>query len=196
MDQTDVYKTIKGEAEGYFTDKRSRFLAFAHHVKTAAEVKDLLDKYRKEYHDARHICWAYRLGYTGEEYRYNDDGEPSSTAGKPIYGQMVSHGVTFCAVFVVRYFGGIELGTSGLIVAYRSAAMDALKNASIEERFQEETVSYDFPYTSMDRVMKITREMGAKIVEQTFDNTCSIRLSIRQSRAEALKEQLKNISFS
>ncbi|MCD8289128.1 MAG: YigZ family protein [Prevotella sp.] len=192
----DSYTTIKGSAEGYFTDKRSRFYAFAHHVGTADEAKVLLAEYRRKYHDARHVCWAYRLGPDGAEYRYNDDGEPSSTAGKPIYGQLVSRNLTDIAVFVVRYYGGINLGTSGLIIAYREAAADALAKAQTEERFVETTTDYTFPYPALDRVMRVVRDTGARIVSQNYDTTCSVRLAIRSSKASLLKKKLDDIAFS
>lgn len=192
----DSYTTIKGSAEGYFSDKRSRFYAFARHVETADEAKVLLAEYRRKYHDARHVCWAYRFGPDGGEYRYNDDGEPSSTAGKPIYGQLLSRNLTDVAVFVVRYYGGVNLGTSGLIAAYREATADALGHAETEERCVETVIDYNFPYTTVDRVMKIVRDTGARIVAQTYDNTCSIRLAIRAGKAEQLRKMLDNISFT
>ncbi len=196
MAEEDKYKTIGESAEGYYTEKRSRFLSFAHHVETLEEMKALLAEYKKKYHDARHVCWAYRLGPEGAEYRYNDDGEPSSTAGKPIYGQMVSKELTDVAIFVVRYYGGINLGTSGLIVAYREAAADALAHAAIEERTIEVEIEYSFPYPMMDRVMRVVRDMQARIVEQTYDNTCSLRLSIRRSKGDELSRRLQDLSFT
>ena len=130
----DTYKTIKAPAEGYYTEKRSRFLSFAMPVRTVEEVKAQLDSYRKRFYDARHVCWAYMLGPERKQFRANDDGEPSSTAGKPILGQINSNGLTDILVVVVRYFGGIELGTSGLIVAYRTAAAEAIAAAEVETR--------------------------------------------------------------
>ncbi len=190
---TDTYLTIFGSSEGFYSEKRSKFYAFAHHVETAEEVKTLLDGYRKRYHDARHVCWAYRLTPSGEDYRYNDDGEPSSTAGKPIHGQLLSHGLTDVAVFVVRYYGGINLGTSGLIVAYREATADALSHATTQERLVEETIEYSFAYVNTDRVLKIVRQCEARILSQTYDNTCTFRLAIRQSRAEEFKRKLSEV---
>ncbi len=190
---TDTYLTIKGNAQGYLTEKRSKFYAFAHHVETVDEAKALLLDYRKRYHDARHVCWAYRLGPTGEDYRYNDDGEPSSTAGKPIYGQLLSRELTNVVVFVVRYYGGINLGTSGLIVAYREATATALNNAIVEERLVEEVVDYSFPYVNMDHVMKTVRDSQARILSHSYDNTCTLRLAIRQSKAEELRRRLGEV---
>lgn len=191
----DSYKTINNIAEGYYTEKRSKFYAFAHHVESADEVKELLAGYRKKYYDARHVCWAYRLGPTGEEFRMNDDGEPSSTAGKPIHGQLVSKELTDIVVFVIRYYGGVNLGTSGLIIAYREATIDALNNAEVEERLVESIIEYSFPYAMMNGVMKIVKDLNPRIVSQTFDNTCSIKLAIRESMAEQLQSRLDKLSF-
>ncbi len=191
----DTYKTIKSISEGYYTEKRSKFYAFAHHVESPDEVKELLAVYRKKYYDARHICWAYRMGPAGEEYRMNDDGEPSSTAGKPIHGQLVSSELTDIVVFVIRYYGGVNLGTSGLIVAYREAARDAIANAEVEEKLVEAVIEYSFPYAMMNGVMKVVKDLQPRIVSQQFDNTCVIRLAIRQSMAEQLQLRLDKLSF-
>ena len=193
----DSYKTIKEKivSEGYYTEKRSKFLAFAHHVETVDEVKEIIKQYRKKYYDARHVCYAYMLGSDRLEFRANDDGEPSSTAGKPILGQINSLELTNILIIVVRYYGGVNLGTSGLIVAYREAAADALAHAEIEERLVEEIVSYSFTYPMMNDVMRIVKEMEPRIVSQQFDNTCEIKLAIRKSRAEHLRERLKKLSF-
>ena len=187
---TDEYKTIATTSEGYYTEKRSKFLAFAHPVETVDEVKELLAGYRKKYYDARHVCYAYMLGASREEFRANDDGEPSSTAGKPILGQINSNELTNILIVVVRYYGGVNLGTSGLIVAYREAAADAIAHATIEMRQVEEIVTYSFAYPQMNDVMRIVKEMNPRILSQTFDTTCEIRLSIRQSEAEQLRQRL------
>ncbi|MBQ7420386.1 MAG: YigZ family protein [Prevotella sp.] len=187
---TDEFKTIKEVAEGYYTEKRSKFLAFAHHVETVDEVKEILAGYRKKYYDARHVCYAYMLGTGREEFRANDDGEPSSTAGKPILGQINSNELTDILIVVVRYYGGVNLGTSGLIVAYREAAADAIAHATIETRQVEEVITYTFAYQQMNDVMRIVKEMSPRILSQTFDNTCEIKLSIRQSEAEELRNRL------
>lgn len=191
----DSYKTIKGTAEGYYTEKRSKFYAFAHHVESPEEVKELLAGYRKKYYDARHVCWAYRLGPMGEEFRMNDDGEPSSTAGKPIHGQLLSRELTDAVVFVIRYYGGVNLGTSGLIVAYREATADALDKAEVEERLVEAVIEYSFSYAMMNGVMKVVKDLQPRIVSQDFDNTCVIRLAIRQSMVEQLQARLDKLSF-
>lgn len=193
---TDEYKTIKGTGQGYYTDKRSKFLAFAHHVESVDAVKELLAAYRKQYYDARHVCYAYMLGPERTDFRANDDGEPSSTAGKPILGQINSSQLTDVLVVVVRYYGGVNLGTSGLIVAYREAASLALANAEKEKRQVEEVVSYDFPYTMMNSVMRVVKDMQPRILSQTFDNTCQLQLSIRRSQAAQLRQRLANLSFN
>jgi uncharacterized YigZ family protein len=192
---TDEYRTLKTEGEGYYTDKRSKFLAFAHHVSTVEEIKDILACYRKKYFDARHVCYAYMLGPERTEFRANDDGEPSSTAGKPILGQINSNELTDILIVVVRYYGGVNLGTSGLIVAYREAAADAIAHSEIETRQVEEIITYNFPYPMMNDVMRIVKDMQPRIVSQTYDNTCEIRLSIRKSEAEQLRNRLQKLSF-
>ncbi len=192
---TDEYRTISGTSEGYYTEKRSKFLAFAHHVEDVAEVKDIVAGYRKKYYDARHVCYAYMLGAERLEFRANDDGEPSSTAGKPILGQINSNELTNILIVVVRYYGGVNLGTSGLIVAYREAAADSLAHATIETRQVEEIVKYSFAYPQMNDVMRIVKDMNPRIVSQTYDNTCEIVLSIRKSEAEQLKSKLAKLSF-
>jgi uncharacterized YigZ family protein len=195
MDMSDEYKTIKGTSEGFYSEKRSKFLAFAHHVETSDEIKQLLAQYRKKYYDARHVCYAYMLGADRTDFRANDDGEPSSTAGKPILGQINSHELTDILIVVVRYYGGINLGTSGLIVAYREAASDAIAHADTEVRQVEEVVTYDFPYVMMNDVMRIVKDMHPRILSQTYDSTCQIRLSIRQSEADQLRQRLQKLSF-
>ena len=193
----DSYLTIseKTIGEGYYTDKRSKFLAFAHHVESVEEAMDIIASTRKKYYDARHCCYAYMIGAEREEFRANDDGEPSSTAGKPILGQINSNDLTNILICVVRYFGGVKLGTSGLIVAYRTAAADAIAHAEIEERLIEEHITYQFTYPMMNGVMRIVKEMNPRILSQTYDNTCEIRLSIRQSEAEQLRQRLSKLSF-
>lgn len=193
---TDEYKTITEViGEGFYSEKRSKFFAFAHHVETIDEIKDILASYRKKYYDARHVCYAYVLGPDKADFRANDDGEPSSTAGKPILGQINSYDLTNVLVIVVRYYGGVNLGTGGLIVAYRTAAADALDHATIETRLVEEIITYSFPYPMMNAVMRVIKEMQPRIVSQTFDNTCSISMSIRQEMAPVLRDRLEKLSF-
>ena len=192
----DEYKTITDTtSEGYYTEKRSKFLAFAHHVTSVDEVKEIVGAYRKKYYDARHCCYAYMLGPERQEFRANDDGEPSSTAGKPILGQINKAELTDILVVVIRYFGGVKLGTSGLIVAYREATIDVLSHCEEVTKQVEEIVTYDFTYPMMNDVMRIVKEMNPRIVDQQFDNTCSIQLSIRKSEAEQLRTRLKKLSF-
>lgn len=193
---TDTYRTITNNiGEGYYTEKRSKFLAFAHHVESVDEVKEIVGIYRKKYYDARHVCYAYMLGAERTEFRANDDGEPSSTAGKPILGQINSNELTNLLIVVIRYYGGVNLGTSGLVVAYKTAAADAIAHCEMVERQVEETVTYSFSYPMMNDVMRIVKEMGPRIISQTFDNTCDIKLGIRKSEAEQLRNRLKKLSF-
>lgn len=180
---------------GTYSDKRSKFLAFAHHTEDEDSIKKILDGYKKKYFDARHVCYAYMLGAERKIYRANDDGEPSSTAGKPILGQINSRNLTNVLVVVVRYYGGVNLGTGGLIVAYRSAAALALDNAEIIKKQVEEIIDFNFSYTCMNGVMRIVKEMSPRIINQTFDNTCNIKLSIRKSEAEKLRNCLNSLSF-
>lgn len=196
MNITDEYFTIMDNiSEGFYSEKRSKFLAFAFHVTTEEEIKEIVSEYRKKYYDARHVCWAYMLGAQRTDFRANDDGEPSSTAGKPILGQINKNELTDILIIVVRYYGGVNLGTSGLIVAYRTAAAEAIANAEIIKLYDEEVVTYDFPYVMMNDVMKIIKDMSPRIVNQTYDNTCEIQLSIRKSQAPLLKSRLEKLSF-
>lgn len=193
---TDEYKTISGKTgEGYYTEKRSKFLAFSHHVTSVDDIKELLATYRKRYYDARHVCYAYMLGTARLDFRANDDGEPGGTAGKPILGQINSNELTDILVVVVRYYGGVNLGTGGLVVAYKTAAAEAIANSEIEIKQVEETVDYSFPYVMMNDVMRIIKEMSPRILSQTYDNTCEIKLSIRKSEAEQLRKRLAKLSF-
>ncbi len=193
----DSYKTISEDivGEGYYTEKRSKFLAFCHHVETTAEVKDIVARYRKEYYDARHVCYAYMLGPERLEFRSNDDGEPSATAGKPILGQINSRDLTDILIVVIRYYGGVNLGTGGLIVAYRTAAADGLDHCVEETRLVEEKITYTFTYPMMNAVMKVVKDMQPRVISQQFDNTCSITLSIRRSLADELRSRLDKLSF-
>lgn len=192
---SDEFKTIVNIGEGTYSEKRSKFLAFAHHVETLEEIKDIIQEYRKKYYDARHVCYAYMLGAKREDFRANDDGEPSSTAGKPILGQINSRELTDVLVVVVRYYGGVNLGTGGLIVAYKTAAAASLDASEIVIRQVESAITYDFPYVMMNAVMKVVKDMKPRIISQTYNGTCEIKLGIRQSEAEQLKERLKKLSF-
>ena len=186
----DEYKTISQYSEGTYSELRSKFLAFAHPVKTVEEAMALVDQYQKKYYDARHVCWAYMLGADRETFRSNDNGEPSGTAGKPILGQINSNELTDIIILVVRYFGGVKLGTSGLIVAYRTAAAEAIANATIVMRTVDEEYSFSFEYPLMNKVMKVVRDMDARIVSQSFDMDCQMTLSIRKGLMPQLKEKI------
>ena len=196
MEHKDEFLTITDTpAEGFYSEKRSKFLAFAFHVTSEEEVKQYVAEFRKKYYDARHVCWAYMLGADRTDFRANDDGEPSSTAGKPILGQINKNELTDILIIVVRYYGGVNLGTSGLIVAYRTAAAEAIANAEIVSQFVEEEVVFDFPYIMMNDVMKIIKDMSPRIISQTYDNTCEMKLSIRKSEAPMLKAKFDKLAF-
>ena len=192
---SDTYLTIQDKSEGIYTEKRSKFLAFAHPIETIDEIKDLITDYKKKYYDARHVCYAYMLGPERIDFRANDDGEPSSTAGKPILGQINSRELTNILVVVIRYFGGVKLGTSGLIVAYREAATEALSAATVIEKTIEETVTFTFPYVMMNSVMRVVKELNPRIIEQKYDETCIITLAIKRSMAPMLEERLNKLAF-
>ena len=189
----DTYKTITGRSEGYYTEKRSKFISYAIPVQTIDEVKAEVARLRKEYYDARHVCWAYMLGADRKTFRANDDGEPSSTAGKPILGQIKSNELTDILVVVIRYFGGIELGTSGLIVAYRTAASEAIASATIEERTVDEDITVVFEYPYLNSIMRIVKEDSPAIIAQKFDMDCEMTLRIRKSEADRLRNRLQKV---
>lgn len=189
----DTYKTITEKAEGIYTEKRSKFIAIALPVRRVEEVKALLEEYQKKYYDARHVCYAYMLGPERKEFRANDNGEPSGTAGKPILGQINSNELTDILIIVVRYFGGIKLGTSGLIVAYKAAAAEALAAAEVVERTVDETTAFRFEYPLMNEVMRIVKEEGPEIVSQGYDNDCLMSLRIRRSLMPRLKARLEKV---
>jgi uncharacterized YigZ family protein len=178
---SDTYKTIKSPSQGLFKDRGSRFLSFAHPVKTLEEVKSLLEDHRKKYYDARHHCYAYIMGSERSVWRYNDDGEPSGTAGKPIMGQINSFGLTDILIVVTRYFGGTLLGTSGLITAYKTAAYEAITNSIIIELTVNEYYKVVFPYSLMNKVMKIIKEENLAQTKQEFGSECSLIISFRSS---------------
>lgn len=189
----DTFKTITDRAEGYYTEKRSKFISYAVPVRSVEEVKEELAKYRKEYYDAHHVCWAYMLGPDRKTFRANDDGEPSSTAGKPILGQINSNELTDILILVIRYFGGIELGTSGLIVAYRTAAAEAIAAATIEERTVDEDITVVFEYPYLNSIMRIVKEDAPTVIAQKFDMDCEMTLRIRKGEAERLKNRLAKV---
>lgn len=187
----DSYLTIEAPAEAASRERSSKFLAHAFPVQDEAAIRGILDGLRKRYYDATHHCYAWRLGPDGANFRANDDGEPSGTAGKPILGQLLSRDLTDCLVVVVRYFGGTTLGVPGLIAAYREAAAEALAAARIVERMVDRIVRVDFPYVAMNDIMRVVKEEQPRILSQTFDNLCTLRLAIRESRAEGLIAKLE-----
>lgn len=187
------YLTIAAPAEAQYTDKRSRFLAFALPVRDAAEARAAVADLQRRYHDARHVCWAYMLGSARTDFLSNDNGEPSGTAGKPILGQINSLGLTDVLVAVVRYFGGIKLGTSGLIVAYRTAARMALEAAPAVVRHDMARITFHFPYAAMNDAMKLTRDFDVAVVDRQFDNTCRMTLDINADDAPRLRARIDSI---
>ena len=191
--QSDSYRTIAAPAESHSRERSSKFLAFAYPVRNEEQIRTQLDELRKRYYDATHHCYAWRLGPRGENFRANDDGEPSGTAGKPILGQLLSCEVTDCLVVVVRYFGGTKLGVPGLIAAYRESAADVLAAAEIVERTVDRTLRVDFPYAAMNGIMKVVKEEQPRIVNQQFDNLCAMTLAIRRSRAGRLGDRLEKV---
>ena len=190
---SDSFKTIAAPSEGIIREKMSKFIAFAFPVTSSAEARERIAEVQKRYHDARHVCWAYMIGAARTDFMSNDNGEPSGTAGKPILGQINSMELTNVAIAVVRYFGGIKLGTSGLIAAYREAARTALEAAEIIEGHETADISFFFPYMAMNDVMRITKRPGISVVSQNFDNSCSMVLRIRRDEAQKLREALADI---
>lgn len=190
----DTYKTIVGVAEGIYTEKRSKFIAIALPVRTEEEIKKHLEVYQKKYYDARHVCYAYMLGADRKQFRANDNGEPSGTAGKPILGQINSNELTDILIVVVRYFGGIKLGTSGLIVAYKAAAAEAIAAAQVVEKTVDEEVTVWFEYPFLNDVMRIVKEEMPEIVKQQYDMDCQMTLRIRRSLIGRLRERLEKVT--
>ena len=189
----DTYKTIEAFSAGEYSEKRSKFLAFAHPVRSVEEVKELVEHYQKKYYDARHCCYAYMLGSDRTVFRANDNGEPSGTAGKPILGQINSNELTDILIIVVRYFGGIKLGTSGLIVAYKAAAAEAISAATIIEKTVDEEVTVMFEYPFMNDIMRIVKEEEPEILSQSYDMDCSMTLCIRRSMMPKLRARLEKV---
>ena len=189
----DTYKTVVGTAETVIKERSSKFLALAYHVESADEVREIMEPLRKKFYDATHHCYAYRIGPHGEEWRANDDGEPSGTAGKPILGQLLSRDITNCLVVVVRWFGGTKLGVPGLIETYRASTAAVLDVAEIEERTVDRIIHIRYPFESMNGVMKAVKAVEPKIVEQTFDNMCAMRLAVRLSSADELLARLEKV---
>lgn len=189
----DFYKTIEHPAEGYLTEKKSKFISHIVPVKSAEEVKEIVEEHRKKYYDARHVCWAYMLGWEREEFRANDDGEPSGTAGKPILGQINSAELTDVLILVVRYFGGTLLGTGGLIRAYKEAAADAIAHAEIVEKTVDDRIVIRFEYPLLNEVMRVLKQYEEVQWTQEFRENCRMDLSIRRSLSTRLREQLSSL---
>ena len=193
VEQKDSYLTIEGQAEAIFKERSSKFLCYAYHVESEEEITACLEPLRKRYYDATHHCYAWRLGPFGERFRANDDGEPSSTAGKPILGQLLSRDITNCLIVVVRYLGGTKLGVPGLIAAYKESAAAVLDAAKVVERTVDRRIRIEFSYIVMNDVMRIIKEDQPTFEEQTFDNLCSMTLSIRESKADAVEGRLRKV---
>ena len=189
----DTYKTIARTSEGLYKEKMSKFISFAVPVSTLDEVKEKLEIYQKKYYDARHICWAYMLGHQRVDFRSNDNGEPSGTAGKPILGQINSFGLTNILIVVIRYFGGIKLGTSGLIVAYREAAAEAIRANEIIECLVEDDIRVAFEYPFLNDVMRIVKEDNVTIISQYFNLDCDMTLRVRRSAVDYLRSRLAKV---
>lgn len=188
------YLSVGGVGEANFTEKRSRFIGFAYPVASIEDAKARMAELQREYCDARHICWAWVIGVDSPESYSTDNGEPSGTAGKPILGQINSRGLRNVVVGVVRYFGGIKLGTPGLIAAYRQAAAMALDDAGTVEREEMTELSFTFAYADMNAVMQLVKTDGIQILDRTFDNVCSMRISLSKTEAEALRPRLSAIN--
>ena len=188
----DAYKSIGAPAEGLFKDNGSRFIALAYPVETEAEVKEIVAGLKKEYHDARHHCYAYRLGYKGDVFRSSDDGEPSGSAGRPILGQIDSAGLSDILVVVVRYFGGIKLGIPGLIRAYKTSTADALSQAEVIEKIASRRFRLNFDYLSMNSVMKVMKDMDLPQLSQDFGERCSLETNVRLSAIDTFLQKIEN----
>lgn len=189
----DTYKTIAAPSEGTYSEKRSKFLAFAIPVRTQEEVKEWVKEYQKKYYDARHACYAYMLGHDRKDFRANDNGEPSGTAGKPILGQINSNELTDILIIVVRYFGGIKLGTSGLIGAYKTAAAEAIANSTIIEKTVDDDITVYFEYPFLNDVMRIVKEEEPQVIDQVFEMDCKMTLRIRRSKLDRLRSRLEKV---
>ena len=189
----DTYASIDGRSDGLFKDNGSRFIAQAYPVESEEEVKEMVSGLKKEYHDARHHCYAYRLGLDGSRWRANDDGEPSGSAGRPILGQIDAAGLSDILVVVIRYFGGIKLGIPGLIRAYKTSTADALAQATVVEKVAGKDYRLSFPYLSMNAVMKVVKDMSLPQKDQYFAERCSMLLRVRLSQEAAFLDRVSNI---
>lgn len=192
---TDTYLTISKSGEAIYKDKGSKFLAFIFHVQTVDEIKNILAEKRKEFYDARHVCYAYMLGYERTEFRFNDDGEPSGTAGRPILGQINSSGLTDVLIVVVRYFGGTLLGTSGLIQAYKTSAADVIASSTIEKRVVEKVFTAQFGYDMLNPVMRIIKDFNLTVVRQEQNLDCKLWFKVRLSEIEVVFSRFGKLDF-
>ena len=190
---SDYFKTLAATSEGIYKEKMSKFISFAIPVNSATEAKEIIKQYQKRFYDARHVCWAYMIGTDRTEFLSSDNGEPSGTAGRPILGQINSFGLTNVLIIVVRYFGGILLGTSGLIIAYREAAADAINNATILECHEQGHIIFTFPYLGMNDVMKLTKRENLKVIDQKFDNLCEMTIQANLDDIAALKKKISDL---
>lgn len=191
---TDTYKTIKSAGEGLYKEKGSKFLGFAFPVNSEADIKTHLDHFHKEYHNARHVCYAYKLGYDDNSpFRMNDDGEPSGTAGKPIYGQILSHELTNILIIVVRYFGGTKLGVSGLINAYKSSSIEAINNCEIIEKIRSTSISLSYDFSMMNEAMRLVKDFNLQMIEQKYDEACHLKVAVRLSEYERVYKAFEKV---
>lgn len=188
----DEYRTFAGECEASIRERSSKFLTLGFHVESEQEIAEIVERLRKKYYDATHHCYAWRLGFKGEKWRANDDGEPSSSAGKPILGQLLSEEITNALIVVIRWFGGTKLGVPGLIAAYRESAAEVIKAADVQLRTIDAVYEIMFGFESMNDVMKAVKELEVKILNQNFDNLCTMTVSIRQSKQAMLEKRLEN----
>lgn len=189
----DTFYTLAATGEGIYREKMSKFIAFAVPTETVERAREIIGEYTNRYHDARHVCWAYMIGPARSDYLSSDNGEPSGTAGKPILGQINSFNLTNIVVIVVRYFGGIKLGTSGLIAAYREAAREAISSARIIECHEQATLTFTFPYLSMEPVMRLVKGNDITVMNQSFDNSCSMEIQFRADYLDEIKRRLSDI---
>lgn len=190
---SDIFHTIAAPSEGMYKEKMSKFISFAIPVRSASEAREQVSRIANKYHDARHVCWAYMVGPDRKDFLSSDNGEPSGTAGKPILGQINSFRLTDIVIVVVRYFGGIKLGTSGLISAYREAARMAIENGTVIESHRRDTTVFSFPYLSMNAVMKVTKSAAVTVVSQEFDNTCTMTVETNADDTPMVRGLLDNI---
>lgn len=193
---TGAYKTVLLNSEGIYKEKGSKFIAFVFPVQEESEIKEIIKQLKSKYHDARHHCYGFRLGADLSKFRFSDDGEPSGTAGKPIFGQIKSFELTDILVVVIRYFGGTKLGVGGLISAYREAAKEAILNNQITQKHIQSIIEVEFEYSSMNRVMHMLKEFQANIQKQEFNERCSIRFSVRETQKEAVLSKINDLQYA